>query len=148
MGNIVTQSATGKVVKYNSQRGFGFVTTMDVPDEVGLSVDAFFHISDVPASSVKTGWRFEFDLEKNEEGYRATNISITSREAPKQKRRSKIRRLGIIRSDDPAENEVQNPHRAKQIEKQSSKDNEDSPSEEDKSPFSDDIRGSKNDLLK
>lgn len=150
MGRIISRAATGKVIKYNSQRGYGFLTTMDVSDDIGLSEDAFFHISDVPASHVEKGWRFEFDLEENEKGYRAKNITIISREVKKPKERSKDRRMGIIRDDAPTDEEVKNPLRAEQVETQSSTTDKESSSDEgeEKSPFSDDIRGSKNDLLK
>ncbi len=63
---------TGKVVMFNTNKGYGFIS-----DENGH--DIFFHCSQliVPGQDYKTievGARVTFDVEESDRGFHATNI--------------------------------------------------------------------------
>ncbi len=60
----------GKVVRFNPEKGFGFIKTED-------GRDAFFHYSSLVMEGYKTiepNAEVEFDLEESEKGLRANNI--------------------------------------------------------------------------
>ena len=64
----------GKVVMFNNQKGYGFISTSN-------GNDIFFHKSnllDFNRSEIKInkGQKVEFDIETNERGNHATNIKF------------------------------------------------------------------------
>jgi cold shock CspA family protein len=61
----------GKIKKWISSRGFGFLETED------LETDIFCHISDLPlGNSPEVGQKVEFTAIKEEKGIRAVNIKF------------------------------------------------------------------------
>ncbi len=61
---------TGKVKKFNKEKGFGFIHAED-------NQDYFFHYSALVMEGFKTideGREVEFDVEENERGPRACNV--------------------------------------------------------------------------
>jgi tetratricopeptide (TPR) repeat protein len=65
----------GKIVFYNSQRGFGFIENT-VGDRI------FFHVSDLPAGFVvKEGLEVEFEVKTSPKGLQATNLLLRARGA-------------------------------------------------------------------
>ena len=64
----------GKVIMFNSSKGFGFISFKD-------GQDIFFHCSQllIPGQtykSVDVGEEVEFDIEESERGLRAINIKV------------------------------------------------------------------------
>lgn len=60
----------GKVIRFNPDKGFGFIKTDD-------GKDVFFHYSALVMDGYKTidiNARVEFDVEETEKGLRASNI--------------------------------------------------------------------------
>lgn len=60
----------GKVVRFNPEKGFGFIKTDD-------DKDVFFHYSSLVMEGYKTiepNTEVEFDLEESEKGLRASNV--------------------------------------------------------------------------
>lgn len=76
----VCQSATegensGKIVFYNSQRGYGFIQNP-------AGERFFFHVSDLPAgSAVREGVKVEFDVKPSPKGPQAINLLLMERGA-------------------------------------------------------------------
>lgn len=85
---VVETEATGTVVEYNDDRGFGFVATADVTrtlsDGDEVMEEAFFHISDVDSPWIEEGDRLQFDVIKNEEGFECENIEIVERDRDRE----------------------------------------------------------------
>jgi cold shock CspA family protein len=79
----VASDVTGTVYKFNSDRGFGFVSTSDlttdVADDVEYPEDVFFHISEV-MEDVDEGDRLRMEVYRTEEGLRGERISIVERD--------------------------------------------------------------------
>ena len=74
----------GKIIKYFSRRGFGFITPEDSQDEI------FFHVSNYPEEAQpEIGKGVEFDLIETPKGNEARNI----------------KELGVKPEDEPAEDE-------------------------------------------
>jgi cold shock CspA family protein len=73
----------GTVSEFNQDRGFGFITTVDVGDHLveadPSSVDVFVHISDVSAAKINTGDRVRFDVVEGSDGLQAKECEITLR---------------------------------------------------------------------
>jgi tetratricopeptide (TPR) repeat protein len=66
---------SGKIVFYNSQRGFGFIQ-----NPVGERF--FFHVSDLPAGfAVREGVNIEFNVKSSPKGLQAINLLLKEREA-------------------------------------------------------------------
>ncbi len=61
----------GQVVKYNADRGFGFLNCSAISDNV------FFHISSFPSQNPIVGSLVEFEIELTAKGKQAVNISFT-----------------------------------------------------------------------
>lgn len=62
----------GKVIKFNKEKGFGFIKAED-------SRDIFFHYSSLVMEGFKTvatDAEVEFDVEDSERGPRAANIRV------------------------------------------------------------------------
>ena len=59
---------TGKIVKYNSDKGFGFILDSETSQNV------FFHISNVMYNGVKTGQKVSYNIEKTKKGLNAIEI--------------------------------------------------------------------------
>lgn len=71
-------SVSGKVVHYDPNRGFGFLS----PE--GGGDDVFLHINDIHGideGSLRPGAKVEFDVEDTDRGSKATNLKVTE-EAP------------------------------------------------------------------
>ena len=65
----------GKVKYYNADKGFGFIARNE-------GEDAFFHISKFigkEAVTVEQGTEVEYDLDRNDRGFVASNIAIRAR---------------------------------------------------------------------
>ena len=63
---------TGKVKKFNNEKGYGFIKT----DE---GKDLFFHYSELQMEGFKTvnaGQKVEFEIIETEKGLRAINIKV------------------------------------------------------------------------
>ncbi|MFJ4922832.1 cold-shock protein [Streptomyces sp. NPDC088725] len=62
----------GRVVRFDSVRGFGFIT----PDYGGE--DVFLHVNDllIPESSVRAGLAVEFDVEEGARGLKASEVRL------------------------------------------------------------------------
>ncbi|MFI3284347.1 MAG: cold shock domain-containing protein [Erysipelotrichaceae bacterium] len=63
---------TGKVKRFNKNKGFGFITTVD-------GEDAFFHYSQIVMEGFKTveeGAEVEFELVNGDCGLQACNIRV------------------------------------------------------------------------
>lgn len=63
---------TGRVVRFDSTRGYGFIT----PDHG--QEDVFLHVNDllIPESMVRTGLSVEFEIEEGERGPKASSIRL------------------------------------------------------------------------
>ena len=70
-------AVSGKVVHYDSNRGFGFLSPSEGGDDV------FLHINDIDIDEnlLRPGAEVEFDVEDTDRGAKATNLKVTS-EAP------------------------------------------------------------------
>ncbi|MDL9935495.1 cold shock domain-containing protein [Gordonia sp. ABSL1-1] len=70
-------SVSGKVVHYDTNRGFGFLA----PESGGA--DVFLHINDIDIdeNSLKPGAKVSFDIEETDRGAKAINVAVTE-EAP------------------------------------------------------------------
>ncbi len=70
-------AVTGKVVHYDTNRGFGFLA----PESGGA--DVFLHINDIDIDedSLKPGAKVSFDIEETDRGAKAVNVAVTE-EAP------------------------------------------------------------------
>lgn len=75
--------ATGTVVDYDADRGFGFVTTQDLlADRTHGSaelVDVFLHVSELDARSVDVGDQLAFDIVEGDEGPAARDATVVER---------------------------------------------------------------------
>ena len=61
----------GKIVKYFSRRGFGFITPVDSQDEI------FFHVSSYPTEvEPEIGKNVEFELIETPKGKEAKNVKV------------------------------------------------------------------------
>ncbi|SDR06332.1 cold shock domain-containing protein [Natronobacterium texcoconense] len=80
---LVEAEATGTVITYDEDRGFGFVATTDVTRTLSngdeLMEEAFFHISDIDSTWIEEGDRLQFDVIRNEKGLKCEDIEIVSR---------------------------------------------------------------------
>ena len=70
-------AVSGKVVHFDSNRGFGFLAPEDGGDDV------FLHINDINIDEnlLRPGAVVEFDVESTDRGSKATNVKVTQ-EAP------------------------------------------------------------------
>lgn len=145
MGNVIADRVTGTVTSYHSDDGYGFATTLDLDDNKGAAHDIFFHISDVRGMGIEEGWRFEFDVEETPDGYRAKDIQIisknTEKESKQELKKDRMLKNRKSKSIDETRDPLSKVHSSKKD------DNQDEDDEQEESPFSDDIRGSKNDLI-
>jgi len=68
--------ATGNVVSWKADRGFGFIK----PDDEGP--DVFLHVAEldgVPSSRIRAGVRVEYRLGQGERGPKACGVTVTAR---------------------------------------------------------------------
>jgi cold shock CspA family protein len=74
----------GRVVRFDSSRGYGFVA----PE--GGGEDVFLHVNDllIPEEYVRSGLVVEFDVENGERGPKASNIRLAEGVDPGPPRRS------------------------------------------------------------
>ncbi|WP_377268619.1 cold-shock protein [Peterkaempfera sp. SMS 1(5)a] len=65
---------TGRVLRFDSTRGYGFIA----PDEGGD--DVFLHVNDllIPESSVRAGLTVEFEVEEGDRGLKASSVRLAS----------------------------------------------------------------------
>ncbi|MYS46117.1 cold shock domain-containing protein, partial [Streptomyces sp. SID5998] len=63
---------TGKVVRFDSARGYGFIA----PDHGGE--DVFLHVNDmlIPESYVRSGVVVEFEIEEGDRGPKASSVRL------------------------------------------------------------------------
>lgn len=97
-------SVNGKVVHYDPNRGFGFLSPESGGDDV------FLHINDlhgIDEGQLRPGAKVEFDVEDTDRGSKATNLKVTEEappgEAPaveRAQRRDDNRRGGFGDRDD------------------------------------------------
>ncbi|MEZ5209562.1 cold-shock protein [Gordonia sp. (in: high G+C Gram-positive bacteria)] len=96
-------SVSGKVVHYDPNRGFGFLS----PE--GGGDDVFLHINDIHGideNQLRPGAKVEFDVEDTDRGSKATNVKVTEEapagESPAAERaqRREENRGGFDRRDD------------------------------------------------
>ncbi|UQE77084.1 cold shock domain-containing protein [Gordonia sp. PP30] len=96
-------SVSGKVVHYDPNRGFGFLS----PE--GGGDDVFLHINDIQGideNQLRPGAKVEFDVEDTDRGSKATNVKVTEEapagESPAAERaqRREENRGGFDRRDD------------------------------------------------
>ncbi len=73
----IVVAVSGKVVHFDSNRGFGFLAPVDGGDDV------FLHINDISIDEnlLRPGAVVEFDVESTDRGSKATNVKVTE-EAP------------------------------------------------------------------
>lgn len=142
MRGIVETDAKGIVTYYHNGDGYGFITTSDLPDDAPPDEDVFFHISDIGHHSASRGQQFQFSIIETEEGYRAKGLTHIGRREKSKKYKSN-HSPGV--TDDLTEADKR-PKRSLRTSKTKIEDDEDD-DENNEDPFSDDIRGSKNDLL-
>jgi cold shock CspA family protein len=64
---------SGRVVRFDSARGYGFIA----PDDAGE--DIFLHVNDllIPETSLRSGLAVEFEVEDGGRGLRASSIRLT-----------------------------------------------------------------------
>lgn len=71
--------ATGTVVHFNAEDGYGFIKTYDVTQgskfDSDSSEDVFFHVSEYPSGKATKGEHVQFNIKKTKQGYNAINIS-------------------------------------------------------------------------
>lgn len=70
--------AFGRVVRFDSMRGYGFIA----PDNGGE--DVFLHVNDltIPEAYLRSGLAVEFEIEDGGRGLKASNIRLAQGEAP------------------------------------------------------------------
>jgi cold shock CspA family protein len=63
---------TGRVVRFDSTRGYGFIA----PDHGGE--DVFLHVNDmlIPESYIRTGTAVEFEIEDGDRGPKASSVGL------------------------------------------------------------------------
>lgn len=63
---------SGKVVHFDTQRGFGFLA----PE--GGGEDVFLHVNDIDfdEAALRPGTEVTFDVEKGDKGFKATNVAV------------------------------------------------------------------------
>ncbi|MBY8869143.1 MULTISPECIES: cold-shock protein [Streptomyces] len=66
---------TGKVVRFDSARGYGFIA----PDHGGE--DVFLHVNDmlIPESYVRSGVVVEFEIEEGDRGPKASSVRLATK---------------------------------------------------------------------
>ena len=64
-----TSQYTGQVIKYNAERGFGFLKCSMLAENV------FFHISNYPSQQPIIGSLVAFEIETTKKGIQAVNIT-------------------------------------------------------------------------
>jgi len=91
------EGASGYVLEYDDDKGYGFVETADVtvPGRRGESktTKVFIHISDVRShnamserkSALEKGYRLEFNVVDGEKGLRATEAIVVERNREREK---------------------------------------------------------------
>jgi cold shock CspA family protein len=145
MAELIESEAKETIHTYNSNKGCGFLRTFDISNRADSSnsVDVFFHISDVPANSVKEGWRFQFSLMRGEEGYKTEDIMILSKRADQQNGGGEQNTMMMGRGS--SNKEEPDTYMLEEMQKNKDSNNEDGSEE---IPFEqEDIRGSKNDIV-
>ena len=125
---------------YVTDGGYGFIHTLN---ENGSGMDVFFHISDVPGGNVEEGWRFKFDMENTEEGLRAKNIEIIS----KNKQMDSQKEYDRIMPSDSEEESTDVKKKDWLAERMKDREDNTEDDEKESSPFSTRVKGSKNDIL-
>jgi len=77
---------TGFVSHYNSEDGYGFISTSDLDADRGSDsgelTDVFFHVSAYPNRSPDKNDRVKFDIEKTDQGFKAINIAHNHTKPP------------------------------------------------------------------
>ena len=70
-GNMkFTYRNEGKVVKYNRERGFGFILDFNTNNNL------FFHISNFPFNEARIGQKVKYEIANSPKGQNAINIKV------------------------------------------------------------------------
>jgi len=79
-------SLTGYVSYYNSEEGYGFISTSDIEDSENSDtdglIDVFFHVSSYPDESPKEKDRVQFEVLKTDDGFKTDEIVYAESESP------------------------------------------------------------------
>lgn len=68
--DTVDNCSEGKVVKYNRERGFGFILDFNTNNNL------FFHISNFPFNEARIGQKVKYEIANSPKGQNAINIKV------------------------------------------------------------------------
>ena len=68
--DTVDNCSEGKVVKYNRERGFGFILDLHTNNNL------FFHISNFPFNEARIGQKVKYEIANSPKGQNAINIKV------------------------------------------------------------------------
>ncbi|WP_265112013.1 cold shock domain-containing protein [Halosolutus halophilus] len=81
---LIERGATGFVVYFDADGGYGFIDSSAVlkhqNTDSDASEDVFFHINEYPGSKVQENEKLRFDIKKTDRRFKAVNISFAQRE--------------------------------------------------------------------
>lgn len=64
---VLPNQQTGKIKYFNKKRGYGFIEAENIDHRI------FVHITDLKGRA-RVGYKVQFDLEENKQGYQARNV--------------------------------------------------------------------------